>query len=60
MLIEALVSVLAVEAFDERVLNRLSRLDEAELDAAIGRPCVSGTASKFTAVVQRQTHGLAA
>ena len=50
-LVEALVAEPAVEAFRERVLNRLARLNELERDPACVRPLIEGLSSELGAVV---------
>src|SRR4029453_16904332 len=51
VLVEALLAALAVEAFDECVLHRLARLDEAQAHAAFPSPLVERLAGEFRAVV---------
>jgi len=60
VLIETFVPQFAVETLDEGILDRLARLDEAELDAPVGGPRVEGAAPKLAPVVQREPHRLAA
>jgi hypothetical protein len=52
VLIQTLVSELAVEALDIAVLNRLPRTDEAELDALSVSPCIESSASELRPVVR--------
>lgn len=51
MLVEALFAEPSVEALDERVLRRLSWLDEVELDATLVRPAIEGFADELRPVV---------
>ncbi len=47
------VAELAIEAFDVAVLNRLTGLNEVELDAVISGPDIEGATPKLAAIVQR-------
>ncbi len=51
MQIQAVLSELAVEAFHESVLRRLSRLNKMQLDVAALRPEEHRLASQFGAIV---------
>ena len=47
VLVEALVTEPAVEAFDEGILHRLARGDVVPLDAPLGRPAQHGIAGQL-------------
>lgn len=51
MLVQAFIPEAAVEALDERVLDRLARLDEGERDAMLIGPLIHGFAAKLRPVV---------
>src|SRR5512137_2990385 len=51
MLVQALLAQPAVEALDEGVLDRLARLDELQLNAALVGPLIEYAAGKFRPVV---------
>jgi len=53
------VPVGLVEAFDERVLVGLTKLDEARLDAAAGTPLSEENCGELGPIVQTQRSGLA-
>lgn len=55
LLVEALVSERAVEAFDEAVLDRLPRLDEVELDVSLFGPGRQRDAQELRSVVRHQS-----
>ena len=61
MLVEAFIAKLPVEAFDIRVLDRLTRSDEAQRDAARVGPRIERAAGKLRPVVDddrlRQSDG---
>ena len=57
MHVQALVAHAAVEAFDVAVLDRLSWLVEAQLDASVGRPRIEGPTPAVAAVVEREARG---
>lgn len=50
-LVEAFVPQAAVEAFDEVILCRLSRLDELQRHTALVRPLIDGFTAKLWAFV---------
>src|ERR1700676_2024269 len=52
MLIQAFITESAVEAFDERILDGLAWLDEAELHALLVGPLVEHAARELRPVVQ--------
>jgi hypothetical protein len=60
--VQAFVAKFAVEAFDERVFDRLARSDEPKLHAAGIGPCIERAAAEFRSVVHdqgvRQADGL--
>ena len=49
--LEAVLADCPVEALDEAVLHRLSRLNESQLDPVLSRPAIEGLARKFRSVV---------
>jgi hypothetical protein len=51
VLVQAFVSHLAVEALDERILDGLSRLDEAQLHASFVGPQVLDLAAELRLIV---------
>src|SRR5262249_56004223 len=51
VLVEALVTELAVERFDEGIVDRFTGSDEMQLNAILVRPRVERAAGKFGAVV---------
>src|SRR5215468_206446 len=51
VLVEALVTELAVERFDEGIVDRFTGSDEMQLNAILGRPRVERAAGKFGSVV---------
>src|SRR5262249_39343697 len=53
------IAKLAVEAFDERVLDGPPGFNELQPDAAIVGPRIKGAADKLWTVVQEQRHGTA-
>jgi hypothetical protein len=57
VLVQTLVSELAVEAFDEAVLDRLARANEAELDASPVGPGIHRAAHELRAVVGYHCYG---
>lgn len=58
--VEALVAKFAVKAFDEAVLRRFARRDEAVGDVMVVRPALECQTSKLRPVVREQAGGLAA
>ena len=54
MLVQTLVPHLAVEAFDESVLNRLARLNEMQLDASFAGPDIQRLAGELGPIVCNQ------
>jgi hypothetical protein len=50
VLVEALLPKATVRAFDVRVLDRLARVDEIELDTVVIGPGIKRTTSQFWAV----------
>src|SRR5512140_105807 len=57
--VQALVSQSAIEALDNRVLNRLSRLNEAQVNAFSPCPSVQVDSSELRPVVELQSFGQA-
>lgn len=57
VLASLLLAVLAVEAFNERLLRRLAELDEVQLHAALFRPEKHRLAGQLTAVVPNDLVG---
>ena len=53
MLVEAFIAQLAVERFDEGILDRLAGCDEAQLHATLVRPAQHRLAGQLRAVVGR-------
>ena len=51
VLVEAAVPELAVEAFNERILRRLARLDEGQRHLPLTRPEEHGLAGQFRPVI---------
>ena len=52
--VQAILPELAVENFHERVLRRLSRLDEMQLHAGVSRPEEHGLACKLRPAIANQ------
>lgn len=51
MFVEAFIAKPAVEALDKRILYRLPRLNEVQMDAVLSRPRIQCGPRKFWAVV---------
>lgn len=54
MQVQAVLAKLAVEAFYERVLRRLARLNEVQLHAGVLSPEEQGLAGELRTVVHRE------
>src|SRR5574343_462369 len=59
MVVQALISESAVEAFDERILRRFACLDQLELHAVLVGPLVQSLAGEFRSLVCPDRLGIA-